>query len=63
MASICIVKPDGRGKHSNRPHKFSNETKLCVDEFLQSLKGRKSHYSLKDTDKIYLSEELNMSKS
>ena len=58
---IGTVKPDGSGKHNNRPHQLSNETKLFVNLFLHSLKGRKSH-SLKDTDKVYLPEDLSTSK-
>lgn len=53
---------DGRGKHSNRPHKISDEPKEKVFTFLKSLKGRKSHYSLKDTQKLYLPDERNISK-
>lgn len=53
---------DKRGKHSNRPHKLTEETLATMYTFLKSLKGRKSHYSLKDTQKTYLSEELNIAK-
>lgn len=62
LSSMGVVKPDCRGKHSNRPNKLSNDTKLCVHSFLKSLKGRKSHYSLKKSDKIYLPEDINISK-
>lgn len=62
LSAIGTVKPDGRGKHSNRPHKLTDAVKVCVKTFLDSLKGRKSHYSLKKSDKIYLSDELNISK-
>lgn len=53
---------DGRGKHVNRPHKISGDTEKAVKLFISSLKGRKSHYSLSDSDKVYLSEELNIHK-
>lgn len=53
------VRPDGRGKHSNRPNRLSEKTKSKVFSFIKSLKGRKSHYSLKDTSKVYLPDELN----
>lgn len=53
---------DKRGKHANRPHKVSNETRALVTDFIKSLRGRKSHYSLNDSDKLYLPEELNVSK-
>ena len=42
---------DKRGKHKNRPRKLSDEILNEVDNFLKSLKGRKSHYSLKDSKK------------
>lgn len=62
LTSFGEVKPDGRGKHANRSNALSEETKAKVISFIQSLKGRKSHYSLKDTSKLYLPEELNKSK-
>jgi len=57
-----VVGTDNRGKHSNRPHKLSDETKTKVFDYIKSLKGIKSHYSPKDSEKIYLSEELNIKK-
>lgn len=56
------AKSDGRGKHKNRLHRLSDVTKLKVMKFIKSLKGRKSHYSIRDTSKVYLSEELNIAK-
>lgn len=56
------VQPDNRGKHGNRPFKLSEDTNLKMRSFIESLKGRKSHYSLKDTIKTYLPEELNQTK-
>lgn len=56
------VLPDLRGKHSNRPHALTDNTKSKIHEYLQSLRGRKSHYSLGKSDKIYLPEELNVKK-
>lgn len=53
---------DMRGKHNSRPHKLSEVTKQKVMEFIKSLKGRKSHYSLADSNKIYLPENLNIVK-
>lgn len=53
---------DNRGKHRNRPHAKTEETKNNVHDHLSSLKGRKSHYSLKKTNKVYLPEELNVKK-
>lgn len=51
---------DGRGKHSNRPHKLSENTRCAVMSFFGSLKGRKAHYSLKDSEKVYLPAESNI---
>lgn len=56
------AKSDGRGKHKNRPHRLTDVTKLKVMEFIKSLKGRKSHYSIRDSSKVYLPEELNIAK-
>lgn len=53
---------DMRGKHDVRPHKLSDETKQMVKDFILSLKSRKSHYSLKDSRKLYLSDSLNITK-
>ncbi|CAH1099043.1 unnamed protein product [Psylliodes chrysocephalus] len=44
---------DGRGRHTNRPHKMSEQT--C--ELL--LQGRKAHYSLKNSNRVYLPEDMN----
>lgn len=51
---------DGRGKHTNRPHRLDPDLHKSVMSFFGSLKGRKAHYSLKDTDKVYLPEETNL---
>lgn len=62
LATTGTAPVDMRGKHSTRPHKISAETEEKVLAHIGSLKGRKSHYSLKDSKKIYLSEELNIRK-
>ncbi|KAL1488990.1 hypothetical protein ABEB36_014769 [Hypothenemus hampei] len=62
LANLGHSSRDGRGRHNNHPNKHSAETKSAVISFIQSLKGRKSHYSLKDSAKIYLPEELNIAK-
>lgn len=62
LRKMGVSPTDKRGKHSNRPHKHSNDTITLVNDFIKSLRGRKSHYSLKDTNKIYLPENLNISK-
>ncbi|KAL1516294.1 hypothetical protein ABEB36_000213 [Hypothenemus hampei] len=56
------VKSDGRGKHLNRRNKLPQATLDAVFEHIKSFQGRKSHYSLHDSERIYLSEELNVKK-
>lgn len=51
-----------RGKHNNRPHKLSDATRSSIRNHIKSFKGRKSHYSLNDSAKLYLPEELNIKK-
>ncbi|XP_047127392.1 uncharacterized protein LOC124808408 [Hydra vulgaris] len=53
---------DGRGKHKNRPHKLSESDREAIRKHLSSFRGRSSHYALGKTKKIYLSENLNVSK-
>lgn len=53
---------DMRGKHSSRPNKLSDVDLNSVIEHIGSFKGRKSHYSLKKSQKLYLPEELNIKK-
>lgn len=53
---------DKRGKHNNRPKKLSSALKSKVMEHIRSFRGRKSHYSLHDSSKMYLPEELNVKK-
>lgn len=53
---------DHRGKHKNRKHAIPEEMKIQIYNHINSLKGRESHYSLKDSRKIYLPAELNIKK-
>lgn len=53
---------DKRGKHGNNPHAHSEQSKELVRRHINSLKTRESHYSLKDTSKKYLPEDLNVTK-
>lgn len=62
LTSTGSAPVDKRGLHKNRVHKKDGATLNKVHEHLQSLKGRKSHYSLKKTNKIYMSEDLNVKK-
>lgn len=56
------AKKDNRGRHRNRPHKLTDETVNKVCQHISSFHGRSSHYSLGNTSRTYLSEELNVSK-
>lgn len=56
------VGTDRRGKHTNRPHKLKMDDEGAIHEHIQSLKGRHSHYSRSQTKRLYLPEELNISK-
>lgn len=56
------IQKDRRGKHANRPHRLKDSVLEHVHGHIQSLKGRKSHYSLHETNKLYLPEELSVSK-
>ena len=51
---------DQRGKHKNRRHAMPPETIEKVHAHIKSLKGRTSHYSLHESSKIYLPEELSV---
>ncbi|KAK9679770.1 hypothetical protein QE152_g39724 [Popillia japonica] len=47
---------DKRGTHLNRPHKLTKDRLESIHKHINSFKGRKSHYSLKDSRRIYLPE-------
>ncbi|KAI4455531.1 dna-directed rna polymerases i ii and iii subunit rpabc2 [Holotrichia oblita] len=51
---------DMRSKHKNRRHALSKEQCESMHEHIKSFKGRKAHYSLMKSDKIYLPEDLNV---
>lgn len=53
---------DQRGKHKNRKHILSDETRNVIRSHIKAFKGRKSHYSLHDSNKVYLPEDLNIKK-
>lgn len=57
-----ISPKDQRGKHRNRPNKLADATFQKIYTHISSFKGRGSHYSTKDSKKIYLPEELNVNK-
>ncbi|KAL4153679.1 hypothetical protein QTP88_001512 [Uroleucon formosanum] len=53
---------DMRGKHSTLHRKLNEHTKRLICDHIKRFKGRKSHYSLKDSKKMYLPEDLNVKK-
>ena len=53
---------DGRSKQSSRPRKISVEKTNAVIEHISSFKRRKGYYNLAESTKIYLPEELNITK-
>lgn len=53
---------DKRGENKNHPRKFQPHVLRFVCDHIKSFKGRKSHYSMKDSKRIYLPEELNIKK-
>ncbi|KAK5650194.1 hypothetical protein RI129_001223 [Pyrocoelia pectoralis] len=60
LVTVGHVEPDKPGRHSNHRHKLKEDTKHAVYEHIKSFKGRKAHYSLRDSERIYLPEELNV---
>lgn len=62
LTSTRKAPSDKRGTHKSRPHKTSEDTHNAMMNFFGSLKGRKAHYSLKDSNKVYLPEHLNVKK-
>lgn len=63
LASTGSAPIDKRGKHENRgKNKLPETTYTAMDIFFKSLKGRKAHYSLKDSKRLYLPEDLNYKK-
>ncbi|GFO06504.1 vitamin B12-dependent ribonucleotide reductase [Plakobranchus ocellatus] len=53
---------DRRGKHQNRPSKLSDEQVERIIAHIRSFKGRSSHYSRNKSKKIYLPDELKITK-
>ncbi|KAJ8970986.1 hypothetical protein NQ314_000947 [Rhamnusium bicolor] len=53
---------DQRGKHQKRPEKLSNDTLEKIKNHIATFKERGNHYSMKDSQKLYLPEELNVTK-
>ncbi|CAH1100705.1 unnamed protein product [Psylliodes chrysocephalus] len=62
LTTFGHVKHDGRGQHSNRKNRLPDEISTAVFDHIASFKGRKSHYSLHDSQRVYLLEDLNVKK-
>lgn len=62
LSNMNIIPIDKRGKHTNRPRKLSDEINNKVVDFLKSLKGRKSHYSLNDSKKNIFTRDFKYKK-
>lgn len=59
---IGVSPKDKRGKKSHIHRKLSENIFNAIVQHIGTFQGRKSHYSLKKTRKLYLPEELNISK-
>lgn len=57
-----VAPQDKRGKHSALHRKLADSTTSLIYNHISSFKGRKSHYSLHDSKKLYLPEDLNIKK-
>lgn len=62
LKNTGVAPKDMRGKHMSTIKKLSTTTYQKVYNHIQSFKGRLSHYSLHDTKKLYLPEDLNIKK-
>ena len=62
LKSKGVAPKDMRGKHCVTSNKLSDDLYNKIVTHIQSFKGRQSHYSLKDSKKLYLSEDLNVRK-
>lgn len=62
MKDTGISHRDKRGTHANRPWRLSKEKEEAIINHIGAFKGRKSHYGKGNTDKIYLPEELSITK-
>lgn len=53
---------DLRGKHSNRPHKIADETRIMIKKHIESFPSQESHYSRNSSKKQCLQPDLNVNK-
>lgn len=51
-----------QGRHNNRPHAVKPEQLQKIIDHISSFRGRKSHYSLSKSKRLYLPHELNITK-
>ncbi|KAG5882599.1 hypothetical protein JTB14_026102 [Gonioctena quinquepunctata] len=56
------VSTDGSGKHTSKFRKLSEQSERKVRTHIASFKSRTSHKSKKKTNKLYLPEEINVTK-
>ena len=62
-AGLSAPKPDGRGRHSTRQHRCSEESMAFVQEHIKSFPSDSSHYSTScNMSRQYLSPELSIAK-
>jgi len=60
---LSAPKPSSRGKHTNRPHRCSEEDRQNVVEHISMFPAEESHYSRhSNANRKYLSSELNIAK-
>ena len=62
LKTFGVAPVDKRGQHSSKHRKLSDDLSGKIFDHISSFRGRLSHYSLKDSKKLYLSEELNIRK-
>ncbi|CAH1964672.1 unnamed protein product [Acanthoscelides obtectus] len=57
-----VAPKDKRGENKTHPRKFDAHVLAAIYEHIKSFNGRKSHYSVKDSIKLFLPEDLNIKK-
>ncbi|XP_065675039.1 uncharacterized protein LOC136091418 [Hydra vulgaris] len=62
LTTTGISPKDQRGKHMNCPRNFTKDKNERIINHIRSFRGQQSHYSLKDSKKVYLPEDLNLSR-
>lgn len=61
ISGLSIAKADKRGKHSNRPNKYSEESIRSVKDHIDSIPKYTSHYSRTcNPGRIYLNSDLSV---